>query len=160
MQYWFKRRLSFLFPRRQPRWRVGCSTSLQSVPRTPLCPWLMVCLDSFSTSWWSSPETVWTSPRMAWWPPGTSWSCRRNWRSCCMRWVSLIFSKWFFIFFIQRIFFLFFSFSNSQGVLVLSKMFLAGVIVGSSGCPLGHCMLYYSSTEDTEHWNEKAHFLC
>lgn len=83
--------LSWLFPRRQPRWRVSCSTSLQSVLQILLCPWLMVCWDSFSTSWWSLPEIVWTSPRKLWSPPCTLWSCRRNWRSCYMRW---FFSRW------------------------------------------------------------------
>lgn len=75
-------------PRRLPRWRVVCWVSLQSVPQEVLCRWLTVCWASYSTNSWSWPETVWINLRVAWSPPGTSWSCRRNWRSCCMRWVS------------------------------------------------------------------------
>lgn len=144
---------SWLFPRRQPRWRVSCLTSLQSVPQALLCPWLMVCSDSFSTSWWSLPETVWTSPRKPWSPPGTSWSCRRNWRSCCTRWVFLIFKNVFFPTWVWEtqfcsLFLFFFVFFKYYWAMQLFRQWLFSGshlwIVGSSDCPWGHYILYCS----------------
>lgn len=131
---------SWLFPRRQPRWRVGCLTSLQSVPQALLCPWLMACLDSFSTSWWSLPETVWTSPRKAWSPPGTLWSYRRSWRSCCMRWV------FFFLFFFLSINVLHLTSQNTL-LILFTQFMLSNLLVvdfSISDRPMEHCMLICS----------------